>query len=276
MLWQAKRRIETEYQRALSNLLESCAMSFFTASSVSEYLAVIRKYAQIQVFNDYANALSMKMIISLFDDVGRTWRQAARGNSQGRLIYDLLVKDLSGHRKKELDYLIHSNAELIRTLPSSVADTVVDYISREVQKGRRHEDIAREIKNLFPRRTHARAKLIERTECAKTHTALLQSDCDVIGVDWYFWHSTHDQRTRDAHSKMNGILCNWHDLPNPEALFPVRGIKPYGNYPPGGTFNCRCYAEPLVSGGQLTKNSYKVHVNGKIIRMNKVQLMKLI
>lgn len=216
------------------------------------------------------------MITSLFSDAGRDWRTAARHNSKGRLIYDLLIKDLSGRRGVVMDEMIHANAAYIKTLPLYIAERVVQYVAKETLKGRRHEEIRDEIKRSFPYNSKASAKLIARTEVAKTQTAIIRSDCDIVGVDWYIWRSTKDQRTRDSHLKMNGVICSWNDPPNPEALFPVRGVKPYGSYPPGGTFNCRCYPEPIVIPMQLTTNSYKVHRNGRLVIMKKSEVLKLI
>jgi uncharacterized protein with gpF-like domain len=45
---------------------------------------------------------------------------------------------------------------------------------------------------------------------------------------------------------MEGLLINWLDPPSPEELFPDKDTKPYGKYHAGATFNCRCYAEPVV------------------------------
>ena len=73
---------------------------------------------------------------------------------------------------------------------------------------------------------------------------------------------------------MDGVLCSWDDPPNPEALFPGYQ-KPYGRYPPGGTFNCRCTPEPVIVPEQIP-DTVPVHKNGKITRMNKSAVIKMV
>lgn len=274
-LWQAKRRIEQAYQESIHGMLKKALSAFAGINAVGDFQAAMTQWSASKPFNKFAEALSRKMITSLFDDVGKDWRSAAKHNSQGRRIYERLLEDLSGNRGRRVDELVRQNAELIKTLPSDIADDVAEFIMRETVKGRRPEDIENDIAKMFPERAKARAKLIARTECAKTQTALIQSDAEEIGAGWYFWRTTKDKRTRGAHSRMDGVICSWRDPPNPEALFPDEN-KPYNSYHPGCTFNCRCYPEPIVTIYQLNQNSYKVHQNGKIIRMTKAQVQKLI
>lgn len=276
MLWQVKRRIEQRYQNAIHDLLQACVGAYAKNTSLEEFEQMMRMYASSEAFLGFANSLAEMMITGLFDDLGRSWREAARNNMQGREVYDLLINDLAGARGEAMHRMIYENASLIRTLPTSVAKQVSEYTMREALKGRRPEDIEGEITKLFPRRSKARAKLIARTEVSKAQSALIQSDCDLIGVDWYIWHSTHDQRARYSHQKMDGIICSWRDPPNPEKLFPEPRSKPYGEYHPGDTFNCRCYPEPLVTKSQIIQNTYRVCINGRLIIMKRSDVIRLI
>lgn len=275
MLWHPKRRIEQAYQRSLIAMFKSALTAFNGIDNLKQFETMLEQWASSKIFGKFAESVSRKMITSLFDDVGKDWRSAARYNSQGRRIYELLMKDLSGERGRRVDDLVHQNAELIKSLPMDIADDVAQYIFRETIKGRRPENIERDIIKMFPDRAKARAKLIARTECAKTQTALVQGDSEEIGANWYIWRSTKDQRVRVSHHKMDGILCSWRDPPDPEALFPSEQ-KPYGSYYPGCTFNCRCYPEPIVTKYQLTKNTYKVYQYGQLQTLNKSAVLKLI
>jgi len=275
MLWHPKRRIEQAYQRSLIAMFKSALTAFNGIDTLKQFKTMLEQWSNSETFDKFAESVSRKMITSLFDDVGKDWRSAARYNSQGRRIYELLMKDLSGERGRRVDNLVHQNAELIKSLPVDIADDVAQYIFREMIKGRRPENIERDIIKMFPDRAKARAKLIARTECAKTQTALVQGDAEEIGANWYIWRSTKDQRVRVSHHKMDGILCSWRDPPNPEALFPSEQ-KPYGSYHPGCTFNCRCYPDPIVTKYQLTKNTYKVYQYGQLQTLNKSAVLKLI
>lgn len=275
MLWQPKKRIEEAYQKAIHSLFKVSLSAFTGIRTIQDFVKGLEKYVASEAFEQFAESTSRKMITSLFDDVGKDWRSAARHNTSGRRIYELLTKELEQGRGQRVEQLVSENAELIKTLPIDVANDVAQYIRQETIKGRRAEDIERDIQNMFPRKTKARAKLIARTEVSKTQTALIQSDCEEVGAHWYFWRTTKDKRTRDAHFEMHGVICSWREPPNPEDLFPDKN-KPYGNYHPGCTFNCRCYPEPIVIVHQLTEQIYKVHRNGQIVTMTVSEVRKLL
>jgi uncharacterized protein with gpF-like domain len=120
--------------------------------------------------------------------------------------------------------------------------------------------------------------LIARTETSKATTGLVMARSSSIGLNWLVWHSTGgiggDGRTRLAHRKMDGILMRWSDPPNPEALFPEKKVKAYGNYLPGATFNCRCWPAPLIRLDDVSWPA-KVYMDGKIKLMNKKQFMEI-
>lgn len=275
-LWAAKRRVEQRYQRALQELLKNCISHFADVGKMEEFQDRMASFAASEALNKFAMATAGTMITSLFDDVGSSWRSAAKENSHGRKIYNALYEDVYGERAEVLAEQIRLNAMMIRSLPENTANRVTEYILRETVKGRRPEAIEEEIKQMFPQQSKARAKLIARTEVAKIHTALVQTDCERVGVQYYIWRSSKDARTRESHLKMNGVICSWNDPPDPESIFPERNHKPYGHYPPGGTFNCRCYAVPLINKYQLKEDSYKVHSNGQINRMSRAQIITML
>ena len=113
-------------------------------------------------------------------------------------------------------------------------------------------------------------KCIARTECAKANAAIVQARAEALGIRAYIWHSVGDERTRDAHRAMNGILVFYDDPPNPEAMFGGNG---YGNYHAGNTFNCRCHQAPVVDISFLP-DVVRVHSHGSITSMTKDQILK--
>lgn len=273
-LWEPKLRIERTYRKSLDKLFRKTLELFRKCDSVEEFRHLMQRWSETKEFGIYAESLANKMVTGLFDDIGNTWRQAARHNSRSREIYNLLMRNMTPARRAAIDQLIFENSELIKTLPDTTAQNVADVVRRQTLAGRRADEIGKDIIKMFPKRTEARANLIARTEVAKTHTALIQTDCQDIGANWYFWHATHDKRCRASHRLMDGVLCNWNDPPNPEKLFPGTQ-KPYGTYAPGCTFNCRCYPEPLVHPSQIT-GTCKVHRSGSIVRMTRAQVLRLI
>lgn len=160
------------------------------------------------------------------------------------MIYEALRKELQGPIGGAVNYQIQRNAELIKSLPLDIAKQVNEHILTEAMKGTRSVNIAEQIKVFFPHESEAKANLIARTETSKTATALTQARCESVGVQWYIWRTSEDSRVRSSHKIMDGVLVNWNDPPSPEQLSGVG--KPYGRYHAGDTFNCRCYAEPIM------------------------------
>jgi SPP1 gp7 family putative phage head morphogenesis protein len=267
-LWEPKRRIERAYQRALKASMGRLGDLLNGLSDPIDIIRVIRDYAISRSFSSFAEAAAAKMVTHLFTDAGRTWRQAARRNSQGRLIYEALRRELQGPVGAEISHQIRRNAELIKSLPLDIAVSVNEHILSESLKGTRASSIADQIRALFPEKTEAKANLIARTETSKTATALTQARSQSMGVQWYRWRTARDNRVRHSHRLMDGCLVQWNDPPNPELLDGEK--RGFGNYNCGEIFNCRCYPEPVIEL-DLINWPAKVYYQGVIQRMTRKQ-----
>lgn len=270
-LWAPKRRIEQLYQKALLDFLRRMQRQIDYQNSPDEILDGLRKVGNSIEFQRYAEATARTITTQLFTDAGRTWRQAAAENSLGRVIQGSLLNELTGPVGGALIDQIRRNAEIIKTLPLDLSKIITRYIQEESQKGRRASEIAQEIQLQFPEKSKARAELIARTETSKTSTALTRARAEEIGVDWYVWRTSEDQRVRDSHKKMAGVLVCWSDPPSPELL---AGEKSLGKYHAGEIFNCRCYPEPLINLDQVNWPC-KVYTSGSIKMMTRAQFEKL-
>lgn len=233
-----------------------------------EILKTIRSFSQSKMFEAYAQATAMKMVTHLFTDAGRTWRQAARKNSRGRMIYEALRKELQGPLGGEVNALIRRNATIIKSLPLDIAQQVTEHIMKESLKGTRASSIASQIVSQFPETSKAKVGLIARTETSKTSTALTRARSQLIGADWYVWRTSQDGRVRDAHAKMSNVLVKWSNPPSPEQL--DGESRTYGHYHCGDIFNCRCYPEPVIDLDLISWPA-RVYWGGRIQRMTRVQ-----
>ncbi|MGM9572341.1 MAG: phage minor head protein [bacterium] len=259
-LWEPKQRIERLYRKSLRRIASLIIGDLKENDSPETISDKLFKISQSIEFQRFAESIALKMVTHLFADNGRTWRQAAMANGRGREIYKALQKELAGKTGELLYEQVRRNAEIIKTLPGSIAEDVTAYVARETLKGRRQEEIAKEIAKKFSSQTKARADLIARTELSKTCAALNESRCRQLGLNWYIWRACGgkggDGRTRYSHKNMSDVLINWNDPPAPEDLFPYvsKSGKRYrntlGHYHAGCCPNCRCYAEPLID---LTK-----------------------
>ena len=69
------------------------------------------------------------------------------------------------------------------------------------------------------------------------------------------------------------MYCRWSDPPEPEKLFPSDQNRPAGHYHPGGIYNCRCIALPVVDEHDLHFPA-KVYANGRIRTVNNAREFK--
>ncbi|WP_027633374.1 phage minor head protein [Clostridium hydrogeniformans] len=270
-LWKPKRRIEEMYKRTLKQIASQIQVKLKDAKTIEEILVELKKAINSPEFSRYADRAAMKMVTSLFADAGHTWRQAARKNSKGKGIYEALKRELNGPIGGSINEQIRRNAHLIKSMPLSISKDITEHVSKEAFKGRRAEYIAEDLQKEIPTMFESKAKLIARTEVSKTSTALTKARCENMGIDWYIWRTSEDQRVRKSHYHMEGVIVNWNNPPSPEAL---NNEKNVGYYHAGNIYNCRCYPEAVIIL-DLIKWPSKVYYNGSIVRMTRKQFEEI-
>lgn len=279
-LWEPKRRIEEVFRRNLRRIAHEILRQLDTDTDINTMQRLLLDCMDSPQFTRFAESAAMKMVTGLFDDQGRTWRQAAKANMRSRTLYEALQREMKGPLGLLIRDQVQRNAAIIKTLPLSISEDVTAYIQRESMRGRRASDIAKEILAKFPEHTRAKADLIARTEVSKTQEALTESRCRLYGINWYVWRAVGgrggDGCTRKSHRSMSGILINWDDPPAPEDLFPVIGKNgrryrnTLGHYHAGCCPNCRCYAEPVIDL-DLLQWPMTIYRYGRLQRITKQQ-----
>ena len=232
----------------------------------------VRTFMQSDEVKKYLDRLVGNMVQTQRKISANSWREAAYKSGNGPELYRLIREEMKGPVGARVWELIAENAGYIKTLPEAWAAYANQYAFREALKGRRPEDVEAELRKVIPAHIGKNLKCIARTECAKANAAIVQSRAEWCGIRAYIWRCVTDERSRDSHIGMDGILVFYDDPPSPEALFPGSG-KPYGKYHAGNTFNCRCYQEPVVDNDFLP-DLIRVHDHGEILTMTKAQLLK--
>jgi len=253
--WQPRKKIEVDYYRSIRDIAQQALKG--------ERVDLLGTSEFIQ---KYAWQAAQRMIVGLYYDSARTWRGAARESMQGARFYRALERELAGPVGARVRQLIAKNARLITSLPLEIAEKVNSDIARNALEGQRAESFA---SYMMKHLTHTRAALISRTETSKASTALTQARSEELGLDWFIWQTSKDERVRISHRKMQGVLVNWQDLPSPEAL---AGEKSVGKYAAGNVFNCRCYPEPVLRIDQV-RWPHRVYVRGSIRMMTRAQFV---
>ena len=269
--WQTENRFEKSYVRVLNKLIKQIFKSLSGITNPKEIVNRLREMSEQKKFKDYCEQLAFTMVTHINKKVAGTWRKASLENGKGREIRNSLLNELTDSTiKKSIDEQIAINATIIITLPQNIAEQVVKYIEVETLTGRRSLDIAADILKMFPEKTTANAKLIARTEVSKTQCALVRARAEALGLDWYIWRTSKDSRVRSSHDVMDGVLVRWSDPPNPESLDKNNKQKQNRKYHAGDIYNCRCYAEPVISW-DLVKFPCKVYSKGRIFENVKKQ-----
>ena len=170
---------------------------------------------------------------------------ASRSNNETKTLFlhncaKLLGVDVSSVLRDQrtqalVDRSVSRAGRLIKTIPAE-AQTRVIRAMREVIRGEAPEGFSlREQLSTIEGITDRRAQLIARDQTAKLVTKIDEVRQRDVGVTQYTWRTSHDERVRPSHEDNDGQVFSW-DAPPPETGHP------------GEDINCRCTAEPDLSG----------------------------
>jgi len=129
---------------------------------------------------------------------------------------------------------IEANIALIKSIPEQYHENLRNIINEGIDQGDNAFSIRKQILELGES-TAKRAKFIARDQVAKLNGAITQARQTRLGVTHYFWRTSKDERVRPSHKEKEGNRYAW-DSP------------PADTGHPGQDFQCRCSAEPDLSG----------------------------
>lgn len=260
-------RLEEVYRREIERLLANY-FNVPTTTTLGELNARLVEYAQASNFlKGFGNNLASRMITQTLVNNARSWRMAASQSSQGKVIYSMLKNELRGTLEMQMRGLVKENSRLITTLPKHISSVISQHIQERQMQGIRSEQIMREIGPKMRDLKRYQIARIARTEVAKADTAVTRVRAESIGLNWYQWNTSEDQRVRQSHKTMDLVLINWNNAPSPESLSKE---KSQGHYHAGNIYNCRCVALPIVSLAEI-KFPAKVYVGNQIKLLTRKQ-----
>lgn len=271
--WAYQKAIEKRIAAALMKASNQMAKAVQGATSVQEIIQILAGVSQQPWWKQYANAVALKMTKSLMIQSAKTWKDAARRGQRGPEIFKNLQRELTNSAR--FHELLLRNSTYIQSLPTNMAKQATSEAATCVVEGLRSSEMVGWIKEKMPNIGDNKARLIARTETAKTQAAITQIRAEDLGIDWYVWRTAGDARVRNSHDIMAMVLCRYSDPPSPELLdgeHIQKGQSTY--YGPGEVYNCRCYAEPVVYA-HLLKWPMKVYYNGQIQRMTQKQFLAI-
>lgn len=271
--WKRIKTVEKEYLNTLLKLVKIFKkIANSSGNDQQKYIDSMNNFQNSMQYEKFINSAVKRMVLPL--DVGnqRTWREAAKKATKGKFLYRLLMDELKQGTGQIIQKQVMENVLLIKTLPNDVAQKVVNDIAENALKGARAESTEKIIRDKTDQHSRASARLIARTETAKTMSALTKARCEQLGLRWYIWRTALDgTRVRLSHRIMEGVLVNWNNPPAPEELV---GEKSAGHYHAGNIWNCRCYSEPVLEIEDI-RFPARVYYNGQIVMMNKSEFEQI-
>lgn len=271
--WKRIKTVEKEYLNTLLKLVKIFKkIANSSGNDQQKYIDSMNNFQNSMQYEKFINSAVKRMVLPL--DVGnqRTWREAAKKATKGKFLYRLLMDELKQGTGQIIQKQVMENVLLIKTLPNDVAQKVVSDIAENALKGARAESTEKIIRDKTDQHSRASARLIARTETAKTMSALTKARCEQLGLRWYIWRTALDgTRVRLSHRIMEGVLVNWNNPPAPEELV---GEKSAGHYHAGNIWNCRCYSEPVLELEDI-RFPARVYYNGQIVMMNKSEFEQI-
>lgn len=190
---------------------------------------LLRRYAS--TITPWAETVGKRMITEVAARDRQAWRKTSA--KMGSILQRDLDHAPIGHVVRER---LATQVDLITSLPTEAASRVHKLTLEGIVNGTRAAVVSREIQR-SGEVTRSRANLIARTEVGRTSTELTKARAESIGSEKFIWRTAGDSDVRPTHRELNGRVFRWDDPPECDPGY--RAL-------PGGIFNCRCYAEPVV------------------------------
>jgi SPP1 gp7 family putative phage head morphogenesis protein len=229
-------RLEAEYLRALRKLtkqIDSIVKSMAPAGVVrdsAELQRVLKNYAA--AIEPWARSIAEKMLAKIAKKDEAAWTQL--GKNMGRELRKEIQEAPTGNA---LRTFLNEQVHLITSLPLEAAERVHKLTLEGITGAKRASEVQREILQTG-NVTESRAKLIARTEIARTASGLTMARALHVGSTHYVWRTSGDVDVRKSHKEMDGSVIPWGTAP----------ILSDGSQTHAGMiYNCRCYAEPILT-----------------------------
>lgn len=192
--------------------------------------AALDKYSEL--IRPWAKEVGARMIKDVSDRNATAWMEL--GRSMGRELRKEIHTAPTG---QVFQLLLEEQVALITSLPRKAAQRVHELTTEAITTGARAAEVEQAIMQ-SGQVSASRAKLIARTEVARTASILVQTRAEYVGSEAYVWRTTGDSMVRELHRKMEGKVVYWNDPPQMEPSL--------GSYHAGQGPNCRCFPEPLI------------------------------
>lgn len=135
------------------------------------------------------------------------------------------------------------NYNLITSNAKNFVSKINTLTEQAIVNGTGHKKLMEEIQKATTGLSEKHCKLLARDQMGKLNGQITQAQMEEIGLDMYVWSTAFDDRVRDSHALMEGLLCRWDDA----SVCSYDGGKTWVERPsgavelhPGQDIQCRC------------------------------------
>lgn len=226
-------RAERQYQSSLSQVARQVGsiINGFPPGDPSvepTITQMLNRYAEL--LNDWAVSTASKMIVEVNQQDRKAWATLTEQMSQA-----LRQEIRTAPTGQVMQQRLAEQVTLIKSIPLDAAKRVHELTLQGIEDGTRASEIAKEIQR-SGEVSESKAKLIARTEVARTASALTEARAMSVGSEGYIWRTSGDSDVRHSHAEMNGKFVRWDSPPTLDKMTGHAGAFP----------NCRCYPEPVI------------------------------
>lgn len=138
-----------------------------------------------------------------------------------------------------------NNYALITSNARNYIDKINNLVENAVVNGQGMMKLKRDIEKATKGLSEAHCRLLARDQIGKLNGLINQAQMEELGLKLYVWETSMDERVRDSHRPMEGLLCRWDN----STVCSYDGGKSWVSRPsgavqlhPGQDFQCRCSA----------------------------------
>lgn len=184
------------------------------------------------LLDGWAQRTAMKMLEGAVRDDDALWR--LRSNEMSKAVHEEIMRAPTG---EILRRLMNEQVTLIKSIPLDAAQRVHEWTLTGIEDATRAGEVAKAIQASGDVAA-SRAMLIARTEVSRASSNLTQARAQFVGSTSYIWRTVGDFDVRKSHREMDGKVCQWDSPPT---------LSDGTTTTPGCIWNCRCFAEPILS-----------------------------
>lgn len=233
--FQLAERLEREYMRSLRLLtrqIDHMVKGMMPRGGIknsAQLQSMLRQYAK--TVEPWARSVAEKIFLRVSRKDEAAW--AKLGKEMGRS----LRKELNSvPRQQFIEEFLAEQVRLITSLPVEAAERVHQLTQEAMIHGTRADVVAKQILETG-KVTESRARLIARTEIARTASGITIERAKQVGSTHYIWRTSGDSDVRESHKKLDGKIFAFAEPPE---------VDPGQKYHAGMFPNCRCYVEPII------------------------------